>query len=119
MAPITVHPEHVEGLRRVLDWEFRTACEKTDRGRLRDLLDLGDQIGWEAHAPVASEVRLTEVLLDRLVTLAWELGNETMSEVYSQRARGKPELEDAERDDREARSMIAFAEAHRPPVAVA
>jgi len=112
MATITIHPGHVEGLRYLVECEFESVCEASDVDRVRDVLALGDQLGWKQGEPAPSEVRLPETLLDKLVEYGWEAGNEGMAAVYCHRAHGTGLL-DPESMEREARSMLVFAEHHR------
>ncbi len=110
MATITIHPEHVDGLRYLYQRHFEMACEAEDAGQLRVLL------GIEESLPInpivgswSGEVSMPDDLLAAFLEHAWEAGNELMSDVHSQRA--KPDrkfLADPERDEREGRSMLAF-----------
>ena len=115
MATITIHPEHVDGLRALARFEFERACEEESLTALRELIDLEDRIAWGDLAPPAwdrpGEVCLSDAFLERFVTLAWEVGNERLASLYSCRARGTT-LPDgyATDSEREARSMHAFHE---------
>ena len=44
MATITVHPEHLDGLRALVEMEFERACEEQNVAQLRELLELEDRI---------------------------------------------------------------------------
>ncbi len=113
MATITIHPEHVDGLRYMIDSEFESACDSQDPDRLRELIPVGDIVGWRGyrqpwrHEPV--EIPLSAELLDKLTTFAWEAGNEIMADVHLNRVGGN-HLADPKSDERIARSMLAFHE---------
>lgn len=116
MPTITIHPEHVDGLRELARIEFTSACEALNVAQLRDLLDLEDQIGWDGEEASTwdrpGDVRLADELLDKLVTEAWQVGYERLADIYGQRAQDKAWPSDA-RDaqlEHEARSMLAFHE---------
>jgi hypothetical protein len=108
MAKITVPEEHIDGFRYVLQMKFEAACEAQDFDLLRTLIAAMDRIrSW----PTGVDVELPDALFNELVTGAWEGGNEIMADVYNHRARDI-RLTDPKGDERNARSMIALAEAH-------
>jgi len=115
MAASTIHPDHVEGLRYLLDWEFETGCDERDRRLLRELMAFGDQLGWKEGDPVASEVQLPDAFLYRFAKLAWELGHDAMVTYHAAAEEGS--LDAA--SERRGRSLLAFAEQHRSPAGVA
>ena len=111
---LKVPAEQVAGLRYVFNFEFEHACDKRDANQLRELIAFGDALGWEDGDQASSEITPPDGLLDKLVTHAWEAGNEMMADVYSHRANPKrPVLTDADGDERMARSLIALAEHFR------
>lgn len=115
MATITVHSVQVHGLHYTLDREFESACEAEDLPRLRQLIALGDQVGWETSAYTGGDARLPDPLLERLVALAWEMGNSQLADLHFHRARGgSPGLSlNGGPLEPLACSLLAFAEAHR------
>lgn len=114
MPTIIVHPEHVDGLRYIVQVHLEHACEEVAVDKLRELLAVGDQLGWKGPQPWAhepAEVRLPAKLLEDFLTYAWEAGNEQLGDIYSHRANpARGLLTDPERDEREARSMLAWHE---------
>ncbi len=118
MPTITVHPEALDGPRALARIEFEQACEAQDVARLRELLELEDRIAWDPDGEGAEdwdhpkEARVSGELLDKLVRTAWELGNEKVASHYSCRADASRTLPEGypERNEREARAMLAFHE---------
>lgn len=62
---------------------------------------------------------ISEGLLEALVSRAWEAGNEIMGDVHFQRAGIGRWVSGVigDKDERQARSMLAFAEEHRTKAA--
>lgn len=112
MRRLDVHPDHVLGLRYLLDAELYAACDSQDLDTLRDPIPAGDQLGWEHADPAPTAIDIPDRLFARFVDLAWEYGNEKLADFHRGEATGRSVLVDPARQTAEARSMLAFAETH-------
>ena len=114
MARITIHPEHVEGLRYMVESKFESACDSENVDVLRELIPFADALGWDDEDPAPAEIQLSGELLAGLMEFAYRSGNEILGEILIDRAgaaQGGPYYAgNPERGERHARSMLAFHE---------
>lgn len=108
MPTITIHPEHVEGLRYVIRGQLERACESIDIDVLREIIPLGDHVGWKHDDPAPSEIELSAELLETLADEAWGFGNCVLADVHACREKSKENLQ-LDREC-EGRSLLAFHE---------
>ena len=118
MAALTVHPEHVDGVRALIEMEFEGACEvgelAVELAPLRELIAVCDDLGWDsgtwqpwrdAHAV---DVPLSGELLDKLTAMAWREGTGRLADIREGCMSHIQPSSDVEQLEREARSMLAW-----------
>lgn len=108
MPTIALHSEHLDGFADLLTIFFENGCDERDADTLREIIALRDQVGWDAARLAAGELAISEQLLAKMATYAWQAGNGRLADFYDDRARhGGTGDEDREAT---ARSMLAFHE---------